>query len=600
MAELFPNKYNTPFRIVTGTPQLFPNDVVLLCDTSLAPVVLDMLEIPDNFWSTQWSLYIVDLSNNASVNNITINAGVGQVINGLATMVINTDHPQAYTKIVIGGNKSFLSQNSTSGGSFPFFFIVTNAQLLALITASTIVEGAFYYVTDPIQWSYGGIGVVVQGVRTNGVSVEGTGIYFNADYQKVGNYSGIAGFGANLGIWGTTPIAVVPNDVAIWNNQHYQNLTGVWYNGVDTPDADAINWKLLAPKTPNGYIQECDFIKYNAQSNEVIYRADQRQNEVYFFIDGKGNNNLVAFQWGRNNCNQNKLSGESSWEATNSNCTITGNELYNGILADATQQLAVNTGIIVRNIINSTGQLLLGETYGVVANNVITTGGALNITGVLPTLSIVRNNIIELNSILSFANIQGTCNIYKNKVTQQSMLENTSILDETNIIQCFTSNGSIFTIGPNPIGLLFAITGCEVSDFNKVDLTTITQNYTNYKIRKGFSNWEWDLSLADYLAGQLTIPLTKNYAGIYTCTGLGGFVVDSLLNLSYNHNAKFKASNLNVVSFAQTLIGVAVPNNLVSASLGVSNLIGRTDGFDFIEVEMSAKLVQTTKIIINA
>lgn len=112
--KLSSNKYKTPFRIVTGTPQLFPNDVVLLCDTLLAPVVINLLDIPTNYWSTQWKLYIVDFSNNSAVNNITINAGVGQLVNGVASFVINTNG--AYSKITVGADAKFLSQNSTVTG----------------------------------------------------------------------------------------------------------------------------------------------------------------------------------------------------------------------------------------------------------------------------------------------------------------------------------------------------------------------------------------------------------------------------------------------------------------------------------------------------
>jgi hypothetical protein len=58
------------------------------------------LDIPANNWNTTWKLYIVDVSGNASANNITINAGAGQTINGLASIVINQDDGSVIVRIV--------------------------------------------------------------------------------------------------------------------------------------------------------------------------------------------------------------------------------------------------------------------------------------------------------------------------------------------------------------------------------------------------------------------------------------------------------------------------------------------------------------------
>lgn len=93
-------KYPNNIRTVTGTPQLFADDVILQCDTSLAPVIINLLDIPANNWNTPWRLYVVDTGGNSSVNNITINAGVGQTINGLPSIVINQDDGSVIVRIV--------------------------------------------------------------------------------------------------------------------------------------------------------------------------------------------------------------------------------------------------------------------------------------------------------------------------------------------------------------------------------------------------------------------------------------------------------------------------------------------------------------------
>lgn len=104
--------YPNNSRVVLGTPQIFTDDVILLCDTSLAPVTINLLEIPDDAWLTTYKLYIVDNSSNASVNNITINAGVGQLINDLPSVTISTNGQCALVRIV--SNNQYIS--TSSGG----------------------------------------------------------------------------------------------------------------------------------------------------------------------------------------------------------------------------------------------------------------------------------------------------------------------------------------------------------------------------------------------------------------------------------------------------------------------------------------------------
>lgn len=104
--------YPNNSRVVVGTPQIFTDDVILLCDTSLAPVTINLLEIPDDAWLTTYKLYIVDNSSNASVNNITINAGAGQLINDQTSVTISTNGQCALVRIV--SNNQYIS--TSSGG----------------------------------------------------------------------------------------------------------------------------------------------------------------------------------------------------------------------------------------------------------------------------------------------------------------------------------------------------------------------------------------------------------------------------------------------------------------------------------------------------
>ena len=103
--------YPNNSRVVIGTPQIFTDDVILLCDTSLAPVTINLLDIPDDAWMTTYKLYVVDQSSNSSVNNITINAGIGQTINNQASVVLTNNGECALIRIV--GNSQYLTDIAT-------------------------------------------------------------------------------------------------------------------------------------------------------------------------------------------------------------------------------------------------------------------------------------------------------------------------------------------------------------------------------------------------------------------------------------------------------------------------------------------------------
>ena len=111
---------STPYpnisRVVSGAAILSPNDSILLCNTSTAPVTMTLLEIPPNNWQTTWKLYVLDNSNNAAAQNITITAPSGYTINNASTLVINTNG--GGVTITIASNTAFFGQVSPlpSGG----------------------------------------------------------------------------------------------------------------------------------------------------------------------------------------------------------------------------------------------------------------------------------------------------------------------------------------------------------------------------------------------------------------------------------------------------------------------------------------------------
>lgn len=115
MADFFSTKYPNNQRTVSGVVTIKRDDVVLECDTTLGPITINLLDIPADYWSTTWRLYVIDKApGNASVNNITIVAGAGQKINNSATLVISTNGGGAIVKIL--DNKNFLASLNGGGG----------------------------------------------------------------------------------------------------------------------------------------------------------------------------------------------------------------------------------------------------------------------------------------------------------------------------------------------------------------------------------------------------------------------------------------------------------------------------------------------------
>jgi hypothetical protein len=109
MADLFSTAYANNIRnVIAGDPisqSVFRDDVVLQCDTAGVglPFVINLLSIPNNYWSTQYKLYVVDIGNNASIRTITINAALGEKINGAASITINTNGGGVLIRILDNG-----------------------------------------------------------------------------------------------------------------------------------------------------------------------------------------------------------------------------------------------------------------------------------------------------------------------------------------------------------------------------------------------------------------------------------------------------------------------------------------------------------------
>ena len=89
------------------------NEIYLECDTTVAPVVINLPLISDFDGFLNIKIYISDLSNNASSNNITVNTALGNTINTVNSIKV-TENGGSLSAQIVGLNKWIASTSSSS------------------------------------------------------------------------------------------------------------------------------------------------------------------------------------------------------------------------------------------------------------------------------------------------------------------------------------------------------------------------------------------------------------------------------------------------------------------------------------------------------
>lgn len=598
MTQLSSQAYQSISRTVSGTPDISADDQVLLCDTSSGAVVINLLQIPANRWQTTWKLYIIDSTGNAATNNITINAGSGQKINGEDSYVISTN--SAYVTVTINGNAKYLCSSSTANpsGNQNAPIALTNAQLLALIAAETVVVGQTYRVTDALMIRYAGdrvagdLGVVVTGMTTKSVSTNGVGLFYNADYNSMGNYSDVVGYSADLGIWSSvTPAGFTgAGDVVIYNNEHYVNISGSWGTA---PNADGVNWSLLARSATTGYILESDFVVYDPTTNIITFRKDKRGNQVdnYSNANYGGQYSIAFFQWGRSQVQNNIVSSQGFMGCTNSYCSFYGNVVDSGGSIIDTTNSTIPAGTYVNNTVSGGGNITILNNRGTISENNIIGGSTLTIDATFGSGCEFIGNTIKGDSHVSFANVQTTTSIITNTIEGQSLLTFSNTMTNTTIEHCQIQGHSTMS------GVTLTnctIHNCAVADTLTVAFASITGlSYDGYSARNGFNNWPWTLdctdpTVYDLATLTLTVPSASNAIGgkmkLINCTGL---VIRIIANNSTQFPIMLYPDNGETVTLTPYAIGAAPAGGLVenqASALGGNLYTGRTNGGDAAEI----------------
>jgi hypothetical protein len=141
--------------------QVTLDEIYLECDTSSAPVTINLFEIAelDGFWNVK--IYVSDISNNALNNNITINAGGSDDIDGDGNSNVQiTGNGEAVALKIVSGTQ-WLATESNAGG-----LPASNAYGLY----AQIADGAVIEDTD-VPTSVVGAGVGTLSVPANAFKV---------------------------------------------------------------------------------------------------------------------------------------------------------------------------------------------------------------------------------------------------------------------------------------------------------------------------------------------------------------------------------------------------------------------------------------------
>ena len=143
--------------MITGTYDLTVNpqwinlqlaEVFLECDTTLAPVTINLFEIADlkRFWNAK--IIISDVNNNAGTNNITVNCGGSDVFDNdtINQLVLNVNGSSLSLQVV--SEAQWLAIESVGGVIAPVWDVIVGDPLLG---ADTFVESGVTQISETVN-----------------------------------------------------------------------------------------------------------------------------------------------------------------------------------------------------------------------------------------------------------------------------------------------------------------------------------------------------------------------------------------------------------------------------------------------------------------
>ena len=636
---MFANKYPNTSRTVSGLTPVYNTDSILEVDTSTVAATINLDNIAQGYWNTTWKLYVFDKSNNASVHNITINAGTGQTINGQSSLVINQNgggvlirvisntkflasltivNPTGLTLTTTGtsgaatliGNNLNIPQYSGGGGSN---LEIKNQGTTLTPTATSIdFVGAGVSSTNigtAVTVTINGINVVsltnaaLQTLISLGTVVAGQSyLVTDAPYDCVGvllqgvtttkvtesgnglfyvaDYQGVGNYNslinAPTGFIGSWTVIVCT--VAQYQVIVYNNRNFQNLTGVwgTSPDTDTTNWLGLTPSLTTGYFIESDAVLYDVTTNDFTYRQDKRGNKVTQYINsGDATNTIRDFPFGNNKITLNTISGTSEIGFRNSNANIINNTMDGGYFTDDTPFSSFGT--IRDNYIASSGYLYVYQ---------VNSGASIIGNSMTQTAGMTVSNFISGN--LNFNNISEGASVIEllDSISVTDVAYNTVRSGGTIRVQTSSNSNTLNNNLVTNLGLLnvinsnnMFINNCQISDNITVPFNTqTTQNYQYKKVYSGFSNWEKTLNAPDVIIlTTLTIDPLFAYVGIFTLANITGVLIDTIVNLPTNHPITLKPANTQDFRIPPVAIALATTNQVVETAS--SNVGGGTTYF---------------------
>ena len=485
---------------------------------------------------------------------VTISGG-GSAIQTLDEGVSLTLTTASYN--IVGANiRATNVVNAVTITADPFIVSHTYATLLTAISTNSLIAGQTVFITDAIYTTFFNnilIQVSLEALSTNTISVKGSGTFFNADYQTVGNYSGVAGYTGQTGVYNASTSYTI-GKVCIYNNLHYKAIA-VSLNNLPTNPAF---WVLLAftgvPALTNGYIREIDIINYNIQDNTIIYREDIRKNRVYQDKTPSLNKVFALFQFGKNIVNNNNVVNCSFVDIVNSAGSFFYNDLDCSELTGLTVNSNENTGSITKNNFKNTTITFrnLGSASAIQQNNFFSS-----------TLTINNQNsgTIFFNDFASNGAIQ---------------LGNRGKFNSNKVYRCIGSN--FINVNPTFNCELNLFDGCNITYLDTNDLVSnifinSTFSITNLLVAPAFFTnnqiincQSFNLVNSGNFNNNIIDNTTVNLSLLIGCYFNGNQFKDSNLNLSWAFSGTYSfleniITNNSQILFFQDFIGGFSGNN---------------------------------------
>ena len=493
------------------------------------------------------------------------------------------------------GNVTF--QPASSGG---VSLVVDNyANINALRIAGTLTQGGLYFVSDR-NW-------LLQAVDSSNLSLQGSLVARNADYQNAGDYSSVTET-QNEGIWENTwnvPYSGAAGVLPFTLGEKVIDTTtlGVGIliadSGTDFTIANVVG-TFGSTNTITGFVsQGVHTATIGAATQTTSYAA----NKIVIW-----NNQHWENQTGNHGANTPDLDGVN-WTLldpeTSGNGYITEVDFVEVDFPNDWLQRRTDKRDNDISYSKATDDFF-GGLYGTTAVDFFKWGSNTSVAnkveaGILDnrnTLGEISDCQLELLSRMTNIYLDSTSEIFGMEMFISSQIDNVVLVSNSDIrltvmlsgaaiqnVYCSSGNISVCEI-KNNIGLSNkAFVGADIVScvigLSMAAQQTITQTISDKRSEKGFSNFEETVASASSI--DLT-ALDLGYAGIITLTG--NTTVDDL-TISENHPTTFKATNGNSITFTHTDLGSATATSIALRQQSDLTIVGRANESDYIVIEQS-------------